>query len=290
MNFLRPGKFFFFSLFAFACFAVLFFVPKPERAYACPGTPPATVTNPVSVPTLDIGLIALTTQVSVQTGGNYTKECFLDYIGKALAEAVIHSITSSIIEWINNGFEGGPTFVTDPAGFFTDIADEELGRFIDGSALGFLCDPFKFDIQIAFLGQRSRYKNPSRCTITGIVKNLKGFTQGDFKEGGWSGWLSMSTIPQNNPYGSALLSEQLFVARASARQNTSRMTLDWGKGFKSILGRDGKIKTPGDLIDDQLKRAVGNDLEFLNLGREFDDIVMALVNVGISQIMGNGLR
>lgn len=291
MSLLRLGKYLHhsvaFSILAVITLGVLIF---PEKTYACPAVPVAPSANPISVPTLDLGVLSVTTQTAVQTGGVYTKECFLNAIIKSISRAVIHELTSSVINWINNGFEGGPTFVTDPSGFFADIADQELGRMIDGTALGFLCDPFRFQIQLGFLSQRNRYRSPSRCTITGIIRNIQGFTDGDFQQGGWSGWLTMSKVPVNNPYGSRFLSDELFTARVSARQNTANISLGWGNGFKSILGKDGKIVTPGSYIDDQLSNSGNEYWQSLQLGREFDDIVLALANAGLSQIMGNGIR
>lgn len=295
MSLLCLGKYFrhvvFVLIFALITIGILSQAPnKAEAVIGCPTIPVTPIANPISVPTADLGVVSVLGGISVQTGGNYAKECWLDSLGKALAKAVINELTTSVINWINNGFEGGPTFVTDPAGFFADIADQEFGRFIDGSALGFLCDPFRFQIQLGFLAQRNRYRTPSRCTITGIINNFENFTNGDFDEGGWTGWVSMTTVPVNSAHGSRFISEELLTARVSARQNNANITLGWGNGFKSILGRDGKITTPGSLIDDQLKQTGSSFWRDLELGREFDDIIIALVNAGLTQIMNNGVR
>lgn len=217
------------------------------------------------------------------------RKCYLDAIVKGIAKAIIHELVSSIIDWINRGFEGGPTFVTNPARFFGNIADEEIGRVIDGSELGWVCDPFKLQLQLSFLQQRSRYRAPSRCSITGIVQNFQSFVGGDFSQGGWQGWLEITTKPENNPYGSFLITEQNLQLKIAGRQDIAGTQLNWGKGFKSLLNLDGEIKTPGALIQDTLSDATGQDLKDLNLAREFDDIVIALVNLGINRIMSGGL-
>lgn len=262
----------------------LLLAPTPAFAVTCPGKVPTPIINPISVPVNDSGVVSTTAEIAFYQSSLYAKECIADGLFKMIMKALVHAVTSSIIDWINNGFEGGPSFVTDPAQFFADIADEEIGRFIDGTALGFVCDPFQLQIRFAFLGQRARYKNPSKCTITGIVKNVKGFVGGDFLQGGWEGWKQMSAS-ENNPYGSLLTAEDDLSIRISARQNTAKLGLDWGRGFRSALTKDGKIRTPGALVQDSLSQATGNDLSYLNLSREFDDILIALANFGINQFM-----
>ncbi|MEI6345650.1 MAG: hypothetical protein WCO79_00195 [bacterium] len=263
---------------------------KAEAFFGCIPRPPVPAVIPIAVPVLDLGVITITTQIGLAQNQITDRKCFLDFIVKTLSRAVVHALVSSIIDWINRGFEGGPTFVTDPAGFFGKIADQEIGRMIDGSGLGFVCDPFRLQLQLSFLRERDRYTAPSRCSITGIVKNLQGFVGGDFSQGGWPGWISMTSQAQNNPFGSQLMGEEIVAARVTSRQNTAKVTLDWGKGFKSLLSSDGTIKTPGNLINDQLSKATGNELDYLNLAREFDDIVIALANLGISKIMSSGLK
>ena len=263
---------------------------KAEAFFGCIPRPPIPTVNPIAVPTLDLGVISVTTQIGLAQNQITDRKCYLDFIIKTLSRAVVHSLVSSIIDWINRGFEGGPTFVTDPEGFFGNIADQEIGRMIDGSALGFVCDPFRLQLQFSFLAQRNRNVTPSRCSITSIVQNFQGFVNGDFSQGGWQGWISMTSQPQNNPYGSQIVAEEIMVTRIANRQNTAKITLDWGSGFKSILGSDGSIRTPGSMISAKLNEATGNELEYLNLAREFDDIVIALANLGITQIMNGGLR
>ncbi len=263
---------------------------KAEAFFGCIPRPPVPVAQPIAVPTLDLGVISVTTQIGLSQNAITDRKCFLDFIVKTLSKAVVHALVSSIIDWINRGFEGGPTFVTDPEGFFGNIADQEIGRMIDGSALGFVCDPFRLQLQLSFLQQRNRNVAPSRCSITSIVQNFQGFVNGDFSQGGWPGWISMTSQAQNNPFGSQLMAEEIVAMKITNRQNTAKVSIDWGKGFRSLLSSDGTIKTPGSLINDQLSKATGNELDYLNLAREFDDIVIALANLGISQIMSGGLK
>ena len=49
-------------------------------------------------------------------------------------------MTASIVNWINSGFHGDPTFISDPGAFFLDVANEITGKFMRDTALAPFCD------------------------------------------------------------------------------------------------------------------------------------------------------
>ncbi len=126
------------------------------------------------------------------------------------AKLVIRQLTADIVNWINSGFDGNPAFVTNPAGFFTDIVDEQIGLMIsESSDLKFLCTPFSLDIRLALAFKYRPFRKKVTCTLTDIIKNSKnavdgasinGFTKGDFKQGGWPAFVSMTTEPATNKF------------------------------------------------------------------------------------------
>ncbi len=269
---------------------IMFLRPEKSYALACPFFAAPPVPKSVFVPVYDTENAAVNTQTALATNNNSIKECILDKIVKTLMRTLVHQLTTSIVDWINRGFEGGPTFVTDPAGFFADIVDEEFGRIIDGSALGFLCDPFKAQIQFGFLSQHARFSQPARCTITGIIAGFDDFRNGDFSQGGWDEWIIMTQNPENNLFGSYMVVQNSLNNRIASRTTLEDKILGWGNGFRSLTDPEtGEIKTPGTLINDQLSKAVGNDLDYLNLSREFDDIILALANLLVTKVMTGGL-
>ena len=101
---------------------------------------------------------------------------------------------------INSGFEGSPSFVTDPQSFLLDVGDEVVGEFINEmTKFGWLCDPYKLNIKIALSLGIGNFKRQRKCTLTGIIKNFDNFVNGTFKEGGWKGWIYLTTNPNANP-------------------------------------------------------------------------------------------
>jgi hypothetical protein len=185
------------------------------------------------------------------------KEYVLDPLASGLAKTVIKELTADIVDWINNGFEGSPAFVTNPGGRFLDIADQVTGDFLakHGGPLAELCSPFSIDIRLALAfkyhpKQRTRYK----CTLGLIIANSKNaaqnatlngqrissFTDGDFSQGGWPAFVSLSTEPQNNVYGAYLTADSELSLRVAGANMRQKDEISTGKGFLSW--RDPKCK------------------------------------------------
>lgn len=88
------------------------------------------VTGGGGITSLAAGALGLMVPVTDPiVGGNTTainaKEYCLDAIVSTIGKLVIRKMTDSIVNWINSGFQGEPLFLSDPEGFFTDIAVKE---------------------------------------------------------------------------------------------------------------------------------------------------------------------
>lgn len=244
-------------------------------------------------------------------------------------KTLLAQITDSIVNWINSGFEGAPSFVTDPQSFLLDVGDEVVGEFINEmTKFGWLCDPYRLNIQIALSLGIGSFKRQRKCTLTGIIKNFDNFVNGTFKEGGWKGWFYLTTNPNANP-GTAFLSVQAELQkRIQQRKDLEVKKLDWGKGFMSwrtceaysasvssegsqssesggVLGSKSQIKdssnqshdcakwsdikTPGTVIESQLEHTLGTSLRQLELADDIDKIVGALVQQLVKTVLQKGL-
>lgn len=198
---------------------------------------------------------------------NYTlqyKETVLDGIAWYVAKAIIRQMTTSIVNWINSGFDGNPSFITDPAGIFINAADQEIGKFIAGSSdLNFLCAPFSIDIRIALAFKYSPFKQKITCTFTDIIRNTKNavngfnntFVKGNFEQGGWKNWITLTQEPQNNYIGAYIQAEQELSIRVANKKISLNNELNWGKGFLSF-------KT----CDQYATETTGSSDEFTNAG------------------------
>lgn len=216
-------------------------------------------------------------------------------------KTLLAHITDSIVEWINNGFEGGPSFITDPKKFLLGVGDEIAGEFINSSAWGWVCDPYKLNIKISLsLGIRN-FERQKKCTLTGIINNFDNFVTGTFKEGGWKGWFEINTNPNSNQMSNFLSVQAELDKRVRQGQDTEDKKLGWGKGFLSFqecLAYDkdtrqcvkrGPIRTPGTVIESQLENHLGSSVRQMELADDIDKIVGALVQQLVKTVLEKGL-
>ena len=177
----------------------------------------------------------------------------LDAGAQIAAQKTVNDIVKSTVTWANNGFEGGPGYVTNPKQFALNTANSVAGQYIQGTQLGFLCSPFQTNIRLAL---RNSYfdpqlsNNPYQCTFTGINGNLKNFYT-DFKSEGWSGWFSMTQDPNNNPYDSYIKAKVDLDSRIQQALNLQDKELAVNNNYLSY--KDCLVKNPSQAVIDQLE-------------------------------------
>ncbi|MBC7837011.1 hypothetical protein H7X87_04545 [Acetobacteraceae bacterium] len=236
-------------------------------------------------------------ELAVQ-GSESFRTNFLDCITRGIAKIAIEQITASTVDWINSGFDGKPAFIQDYKQFFTDIADQSAGSFIEGSALSFLCSPIQLQVRIAIAQSYARSRSaPESCTLSDVVGNIEDFMDGNFSDGGWRGLLAVTTEPTNNPFGAYMYGKGLLRQAIAYDQQTATLRISPG-GFlsktKSVCDpfsgecRD-IIETPGSAIEDSLRKVMGNSIDSLNLADNFDEVIGALVQQLMTKVLYQGL-
>lgn len=237
----------------------------------------------------------------------------LDTLAWNIAKLLINQMTRSLVEWINSGFQGSPAFITDPESFFADIADQVVGEFIEGSALGFLCSPFQIEIKRALLINQRNFRDNGRlsCTLSSVLNNIENFddfvsirdTSGldtnSVYAGGWEDWYDVAATPQGNIYGAYEAARAELAIEISSRSFNFEKELDWGSGFLSYRDCSGvppperrgdqsncPIVTPGKVIEDQLSNVLGSGVRQLEIADEFNEIINALLGQLLTQAFG----
>ncbi len=165
-----------------------------------------------------------------------------DGVGYLLGNIALRQLSQSVVNWINSGFEGNPSFIQDPEKFLTDTADRVAGEFIYSSKLAGLCTPFKINILQSLNLLYSPYADKINCTLSGVLDNINdatgeaynNFISGDFIEGGgWDSWLTVTTVPQNNQIGAMLIAQGQLDAEIETQKGTGGAELNWGSGLLS---------------------------------------------------------
>lgn len=196
----------------------------------------------------DAGALSSKVPVSSQTDSNTAAmknvQCTWNGIAWQLAKTALHSLTGSVVNWINSGFNGSPSFLTNPGGYFTDLADQATGEFIsDTGVLSALCSPFNIDVRLALaLNQSNGYGGRYTCTLSSIINNVQnstvngmsinGFMNGDFSQGGWPAFIAIGE-PSNNEAGVYLQAQSDLAERISGKQASVDKQLTQGNGFLS---------------------------------------------------------
>lgn len=224
----------------------------------------------------------------------------LDSIAFCIANEMIKYIGESTISWIKGGFKGNPVFVDNPSKFFTNIADQEAGAFIQtlvASTTGInVCQPFKVSLAVKLIDDySSSSKSTVGCSLDTIKNNYQGFVNGNFSSGGLPGWFELIE-QQNNYWGANEIAQSKLNAKITTKTNTAKIELDWSKGYKSFKictngkNTDGSCKPNADGTSGEKTTTLGGYIEHtvnarstspqrrLEIAQTFDGVVSALVN------------
>lgn len=161
------------------------------------------------------------------------KEKLFDAFAFGFMNYAIQRISASTVNWINSGFRGSPSFVTNPGRFLEDTANLTVGSFIQSDPrLNFLCGPIQNQVRIALINSYRQNNLIWQCTLTDAIGNMQDFMD-DFDRGGWDKFFEISQRPQNNPIGAYIMAESALQSQLSQKINLKQQELSWGRGFLS---------------------------------------------------------
>lgn len=263
--------------------------------------------------------LAATSILTVPTKGvaQVVKEQFLDCLMWATVSILIQEVTDSMIAWAQSGFDGNPAFVDDFDGWLGGVAKDQVDLFIDeldGRLGGLLCSPFRQPVIEAVISihRPSRFEENIQCTLDDAIENVEAFVEGDFSQGGWSGWIN---LVHDNPYGQFLDIELELDSRIASAVNKERTLSDWGDGFLSWEKTecDGSFEnhvdpetgetipipncqtvtnTPGSVIEEQINKQLGSGQRRVEVADELNEMISALMFYLIQDLLtgDEGLR
>lgn len=270
-------------------------------------------TDPIPpVPIADSAL--RTKEYAITVGGITLPGINLDTIALLLMRMVVNRLSNYTVSWINSGFknrEGNVGFPLDLEKTLKNTADGIAGNLISQvTGSNALCSPFQANIKLALKANQNITATPNSsdldkilgggsvngsCPLSTIIKNgnqgIKDFMDGDFiGGGGWDAWNVMTQDPTGNPYGSMFAVQAVVSSKSLSAVGIQSQQLDWAKGFlstqdciKKSPANDGTctqwgpVKTPGSMVNDQLVKLFGSEVDQLNVASNFNQIVTALV-------------
>jgi hypothetical protein len=273
-------------------------------------------------PTNFVPISATAINTGVTAASYTTKEYGLDSVVWAISNMIIKKMTADTVNWINSGFRQSPAFITSPEAYFQGLGDKIAGQFIMRNPnLSFLCGPISAKIRIALSNTYNRDNIRWQCTLTQVGRNMEDFMN-DFDNGGWDSFFQISQDQHMNPIGAYIQAEGELFQQIANKTDEKNKELSWGKGFLSfktcktwsnplpadqiamdqdILPDDiesngnrvclePEISTPGTVIETSLNNALNLGNQKLVVANEFNEIVSALLNQLVTQVVGGGLR
>ena len=253
------------------------------------------------------------------------KEYFLDPLAWTAANVIIDKFGDALVDWIRNGFDGSPMFLSDPEGFFRDTANDFSGAIIDALDMEWLCDPLgklRLNIDFFFPGtDRAKYA----CTFNDIADTFESYADrddlsdwinvnvnvrernivraygSDYRNGGCLMWL-FTAQNKNNDLGRTLQTANDAYAAARISVGTEKFRLNYDRGFfgikKCVEWEDVQsgskkclkyeTRTPGALVQDQLENSTNKDLRRLQVADEIDEIIGALATTMMGWLLTGG--
>ena len=263
------------------------------------------LTDSVPVNETNSALLNDVEQTAEKTTEMIFKECVLDPIIWVIKRLLINFITQSILDWINDGFDNGPVFLTDMSGFFRDIAFGAFNTFLASSGLDqWLCSPFQNDVRqtITQLGGRTNYGSTGQniCSLQNYVGGMgvdagyeRMVMQGDldFIGGGIPAAMGLA-IDSNNPFGSFFEVQAEAAKRVARTVSEEASLLSYGEGYfsdKCDINGDGRreVCTPGQIISKQVDDWLGGALGQLEVADEIAEILGELLAALVSNIFND---
>jgi hypothetical protein len=210
----------------------------------------ATVAAVLGVP---VGANGQVISQGIQAGqglSSFFQDCIEHALALSIGRLLLDQMTNSVVSYINGGFQGSPTFVTNPGKFFQNIGDQVAGNFIGGLVSGAtglnICSPFQLQVQTALLanfgysvssgnsGGDINNQTQQSCSLSQIVGNTTGALNNAYSQfTSWQNFLAISLNDDSNPYGAYLTAESRLEVQINAQVSINASQLNWGNGFLS---------------------------------------------------------
>ncbi|HUQ30126.1 MAG TPA: hypothetical protein VM103_01260 [Candidatus Paceibacterota bacterium] len=305
------------------------FLVLPERTEAAyPVLDAATGVNTVGdwiINTISEGLHVVSSYAS---NSLFVKEYNLDPVAWAVVQQLIQATTGSVVNFVSgNGTNKKPQFVQNLAKHLGGVADVVSG--IDRNASGGFINeltkqlidshsPFAAAIDSSL---RHNYAKNSvlegffathQCTLDAIPGDTNSFLSGNFNEGGWAKWLSLTTDESNNPFVMYENSKSALAGVIGSAQGARAQEVAQNQGFISwcdpaddahpagggsailpqqCLNSDGTFQdahTPGSVIKESLTKQLGASTDKLVAADEISEVIGQLAVQLVTDAIGVG--
>ena len=253
------------------------------------------------VPVWETGLNLTTNLATTEFAGMMDwKEFVADgVVWEIVKKMVKNKVIDEVLDKVSELSGGNPAFIQDPFGTLKGLEKHVAVVAIDNVLLTDLNDIdawFGTDIEAILKNSHTPSNTDDRLdeifkpSIEDVVNadgDFNDFKAGNFYQGGWKGFFSLTQNPKNNAYGSYFLAENAVAQAQTDKESSLLNELNWGDGFMSV--RDGGLITlPGQSLSTQLNESLSNELRTLENADEITEAVALLAGALIDNIFDGG--
>ena len=199
-----------------------------------------------------LGLVVPSTDAAVtaSTGASTLKECVLDGFISALKQGIIKGIIRGMITYVNNGFSGGPRYVTDEDAYFSNQRERLFKDYINNpNNYSAACSAWSGELKLSLSRQYVASTSGPRPTQlsgtgTGTTPPLSSSSQscpldnGGLARGNsddyWGQFLVRTTRNEGNAISSYFNFEEVFVNTLEREVDKTVRELQRNEGFFDV--------------------------------------------------------
>lgn len=170
----------------------------------------------------------------------------LNGVAWAVAKTAIQSVTKSIVNWVNSGYQGKPAFSQNLNRDMRQVADAVPGYFLSNVYKGIqqarIISPFAADVADItvkayllstsgdYLAERLRY------TLLDYTQDSVAFMRGNFSQGGLDAWHALSYNCANDFACAGFITREELIKQIDAETRSWLADYNNGRGFLSWKG------------------------------------------------------
>ncbi len=247
----------------------------------------------------------------------YVKELSLDAVAQALKKMLVIKMTSMMMNYVANGFNGGPAFITNQGQYYYGVNNEVTQRYLyELDYLRSMTDPASLTYRILDDSQRrleqQAYQNYDEALQPLPGDDFPGGQQGyeEYVNGGQCPtgnnidcWMAMQD-PANDPWEVLSAQNRELVKRRNEALTHAQGEILAANGFatakiclESFVRNNSQYcsqylsQIPGRIILEQLAKYQASALEELHNSRTINDFVAsALIDLGTEWMTKGSMR
>ncbi len=202
-----------------------------------------------------------------------------------LKKLILDRLVDATVAWIQRDGEG--SIIGDWDAFLRRAGQEAVGELAQELGAGRLCAPFNLQLQILF-SPPQKFSQQITCTLNDITQNVLGFVD-DFTHGRWIAYNELWQ-PQNNFYGSTLISWDRAVEQTKRSEQAAQNEGIAGRGFLSFKNSDGDITTPGGLVADAATSVLHIPANTIINAQDIEQYITAIADAYLNQLTKKGIK